>query len=58
MYKFSNGVVVFTEEDKEAFLKAGYVLVEDKNEIENNGGVENGKSEKGSKTTSRFQKRI
>ena len=33
MYKFSNGVVVFTEEDKDAFIKAGYVLVEEiKNE--------------------------
>ena len=40
MYKFSNGVVVFTEEDKENFLKAGYVLVEDiKNENKDNGGV-------------------
>jgi hypothetical protein len=29
MYKFSNGVVVFTEEDKENYIKAGYILVEE-----------------------------
>lgn len=36
MYKFTNGVVVFTEEDKDAFVKAGYVLVEEKNEDKSN----------------------
>jgi len=30
MYKFTNGVVVFTEEDKENYIKAGYILVEEK----------------------------
>lgn len=30
MYKFTNGVVVFTEEDKKRFIEAGYVLVEEK----------------------------
>ena len=39
MYKFTNGVVVFTEEDKEAFVKAGYVLVEEKNEDNDNNGI-------------------
>lgn len=29
MYKFSNGVVVFTEQDKENYVKAGYILVEE-----------------------------
>ena len=33
MYKFTNGIVVFTEEDKENFLKAGLILEkEEKNE--------------------------
>ena len=32
MYKFTNGVVCFTEEDKENFLKGGLVLVEEKEE--------------------------
>lgn len=30
MYKFTNGLVVFTEEDKENYIKAGLVLVEEK----------------------------
>ena len=30
MYKFTNGLVCFTEEDKENYIKAGLVLVEEK----------------------------
>ena len=60
MWKFSNGVVVFTEEDKENFLKAGYALVEEKKEEknENNGndGVIDRKPEQGKKTASKFRK--
>ena len=40
MYKFTNGIVVFTEEDKENFIKAGLKLVEEeKNEDNNNGRI-------------------
>lgn len=42
MYKFTNGVVVFTEEDKENYLKAGYVLVEEKKENDNAKKDDNG----------------
>lgn len=61
MYKFSNGVVVFTEEDKENFLRAGYTLVEDttkeeKYENKDNDGVIETKLEQSKKTTSRFRR--
>lgn len=60
MYKFTNGVVVFTEEDKNNFLKAGYILeenkVEEKDEINNNDGVISTKFEQSQKTTSRFRR--
>lgn len=60
MWKFSNGVVVFTKEDKERFVEAGYVLVEEKEEekVEDNGndGAIDRKSEQGKKTTSKFRK--
>ena len=56
MYKFSNGVVVFTEEDKEAFLKAGYVLVEDKNEENDSDGTITEEHKSSKKTNSRFRR--
>lgn len=63
MYKFTNGVVVFTEEDKENFLKAGYILekktekVEEENHENNNiDGIIGRKHEQSIKTTSRFRK--
>lgn len=58
MYKFTNGVVVFTEEDKNNFLKAGYILVKEdaKNENNNNNGTFTRKSEQSEKTTSRFRR--
>lgn len=39
MYKFTNGVIVFTKEDRDNFLKAGYTLVEEKNENKDNSGT-------------------
>jgi len=45
MYKFTNGVVVFTEEDKERFVKAGYILEKEK--------VENDKDDNTNGTISR-----
>ena len=36
MYKFTNGVVVFTIEDRDRFIKAGYTLVEEENHEEKN----------------------
>ena len=57
MYKFSNGVVVFTEEDKENFLKAGYVLVEEvKNEEDNSDEPITDKSKSSKKSNSRFRR--
>ena len=57
MYKFSNGVVVFTEEDKEAFVKAGYVLVEEiKNEENDSDGTITEEHKPSKKTNSRFRR--
>ena len=61
MYKFTNGVVVFTEEDKENFLRAGYVLVEEKKEEKNvkendSNGIVREKPKANNKITSRFQR--
>lgn len=57
MYKFSNGVVVFTEEDKEAFLKAGYVLVEEiKNEDNGNNRIVEEEPRRGKRFNSKIQK--
>jgi hypothetical protein len=56
MYKFSNGVVVFTEEDKEAFIKAGYVLVKEENENKDNSGTIKEQSKASNKITSRVRK--
>lgn len=57
MYKFSNGVVVFTEEDKEAYVKAGYVLVEEiKNEDNNNDGVIKEEPRRNKRFNSKIQK--
>ena len=58
MYKFTNGVVVFTEEDKERFVKAGYILEEDKNDAkkENSTGTINEESKRSEKITSRFRR--
>ena len=58
MYKFNNGVVVFTEEDKENFLKAGYTLVEEKDEKKDSNVpiTEEYKSDK--KVNSRFRKKL
>ena len=33
MYKFTNGLVCFTEEDKENYIKAGLVLLEEKEKV-------------------------
>ena len=57
MYKFSNGVVVFTEEDKEAYVKAGYVLVEEiKNEDNGDDRVIETEPRRGKKFNTRIQK--
>ncbi len=60
MYKFNNGVVVFTEEDKENFLKAGFTLVEEKKEEKHekndNDAYVTREFGKGKKTNSRFQR--
>lgn len=58
MYKFTNGVVVFTEEDKNNYVKAGYVLVEDKEDAKEDNSVRtiDKKFERGEKTTSRFRR--
>ena len=64
MYKFTNGIVVFTEEDKENFLKAGLKLVEEENEdevevkdeINNKDEFIGGEYKPSNKTTSRFRK--
>ena len=59
MYKFTNGVVVFTEEDKNNYVKAGYVLVEDDkkdDKDDNTNGTVSIKHEQSVKTTSRFRR--
>lgn len=51
MYKFTNGLVVFTKEDRDNLLKLGYKLVEEKdNENKNNDGVVKRKSKKNGKS--------
>jgi hypothetical protein len=55
MYKFTNGLVVFTKEDRDNLLKIGYKLVEEKgNENSNNNGVVKGKSKKSGKSNWRI----
>ena len=62
MYKFTNGVVVFTEEDKDNMVRAGYVLVqEEKKEEENvkendSNGIIEEKPRTNNKITSRFRR--
>ena len=58
MYKFTNGVVVFTEEDKNNFLKAGYILEEKKENVKekDSNGTINEKFERSEKATSRFRR--
>ena len=59
MYKFTNGVVVFTEEDKERFVKAGYILEKEKVENDkddNTNGTISREHEQSVKTTSRFRR--
>lgn len=58
MYKFTNGVVVFTEEDKENFLKAGYILEKEENNAKKEDSVRviNEKFKRGEKTTSKFRR--
>ena len=36
MYKFTNGVVVFTIEDRDRFIKAGYTLEEEESHEKSN----------------------
>ena len=33
MYKFTNGLVVFDKETRDQFIKAGYTLIETKQEV-------------------------
>ena len=58
MYKFTNGLVVFTEEDKENFLKAGLVLEKEEKDAkeEDNAKFVEAKSGRSSKTNSRVQR--
>jgi hypothetical protein len=59
MYKFTNGVVVFTEEDKNNYVKAGYVLVEDDkkdDKDDNTNGIISKEYEPSVKATKRFRR--
>ena len=52
MYKFSNGIVVFSKEDRDRFIKAGLKLVKEKSEDDSNDRIvktESGKVDKTSK---------
>ncbi|MBO7614791.1 MAG: hypothetical protein J6T15_03750 [Bacilli bacterium] len=61
MYKFANGLVCFTEEDKENFIRAGLKLVEDKKEEkdvkDDNNGVIKQRVEESNKATRRVSRR-
>ena len=51
MYKFTNGFIVYTAEDRDNLLKNGYKLVEEKvNENKDNSGVVTKKSKRSGKT--------
>ena len=61
MYKFTNGIVVFTEEDKENFLRAGLKLVEevkDENNSKDKDRIVETKLRESKKTNSTIRKRI
>jgi hypothetical protein len=56
MYKFTNGVVVFTEEDKENFLKAGYILEKEKENGKDDDRIIETKPRESNKKSSRFRR--
>ena len=61
MYKFTNGIVVFTEEDKENFLRAGLKLVEevkDENNSKDKDRIVETKLRESKKTNSTIRKRV
>ena len=51
MYKFNNGIVVFSKEDRDRFIKAGLKLVKEKNENNNNDRVVKAEFRKVNKTS-------
>ena len=54
MYKFTNGIVVFDEETKDTYIKAGFKLIEEKKEE----SIENNKDDRIIQTKSKTSKRI
>ena len=50
MYKFSNGIVVFSKEDRDRFIKSGLKLVKEKDEDNSNSGTVKTEFRKSNKT--------